>query len=110
MAKGAAVENRYLALIERIFLNHFKLGINRFEFDRDEIISVSKTLRIDVPKNLGDVIYNLRYRSAMPCNAVVFCERFLPLLQHGWNEPTREILCPALHRRIINERAQQLMS
>ena len=66
MAKGEPGENRYLALIERIFANHYKNGSTRFEFDRDEIIAVSKTLKIDVPKNLGDVIYSLRYRTKLP--------------------------------------------
>jgi hypothetical protein len=66
MAKGEAIENRYTALIERIFVDHYKAGLTRFEFDREEIISVSKTLKIDVPKNLGDVIYSLRYRTDMP--------------------------------------------
>lgn len=68
MAKGETVENRYTALIERIFVDHFKPGLTRFEFDRDEIISVSKILKIDVPKNLGDVIYSLRYRTDMPAS------------------------------------------
>jgi hypothetical protein len=66
MAKGDAVENRYTALIERIFVDHYKPGLTRFEFDREEIISVSKILKIDVPKNLGDVIYSLRYRTDLP--------------------------------------------
>ncbi|WP_298107440.1 endonuclease [Bradyrhizobium sp.] len=68
MAKGEAVENRYIALIERIFADHYKPGSVRFEFDRDEIVSVSKHLKIDVPKNLGDVIYSLRYRTDMPAS------------------------------------------
>jgi len=29
MAKGETVENRYTALIERIFVNHFKPGSTR---------------------------------------------------------------------------------
>ena len=70
MAKGDAIENRYSALIERIFVDHFSPGSTRFEFDRDEIISVSKILKLDVPKNLGDLIYSLRYRMQMPAAIV----------------------------------------
>lgn len=66
MAKPAAGVNRYKILIERIFEGHFRKGATRVEFARDEIIAMAREMKIDVPKNLGDVIYSLRYRTEMP--------------------------------------------
>ena len=56
-------QNRYNAIIERIFLTHFKPGATQFEFAREEIVAVAKKLKIELPKNLGDVIYSFRYRT-----------------------------------------------
>jgi hypothetical protein len=57
--------NRYLAIIEKIFINHFN-GNDEFEFDREEIISAAKELNIVRPDNIGDVIYSFRYRNKLP--------------------------------------------
>ena len=58
--------NRYKALIERIFRDRYRKGLSRIEFERDELVKIASILRIDIPKNLGDVIYSLRYRIEMP--------------------------------------------
>ena len=60
MAKPAPISNRYKALIERIFRDHYRKGLSRVEFERDEIIAMAREMNIEVPKNLGDVIYSLR--------------------------------------------------
>ena len=54
--------NRYGAIIERVFDQHFKRGVKEFEFTREEFAEAAKTLEIVLPKNLGDVIYSVRYR------------------------------------------------
>lgn len=36
------------------------------EFDREEMVRVADELGIRLPKNLGDVIYSFRYRTALP--------------------------------------------
>jgi hypothetical protein len=36
------------------------------EFERDDIIRIAKKLKINLPKNLGDVIYSFRYRASLP--------------------------------------------
>ncbi|MBS1828486.1 MAG: endonuclease [Acidobacteria bacterium] len=56
----------YDALIVRIFKNHYKKGVESFEFDRDEIDSVASSLNVRLPKNLGDLIYSFRYRKELP--------------------------------------------
>ena len=58
--------NRYKALIEKIFFDHYREGETTFEFDRTEIKSAAQALRIDLPENLGDLIYSFRFRTDLP--------------------------------------------
>jgi hypothetical protein len=58
--------NRYSAIIAAIFKNHYKPGIAEFGFSRDEFVAIANSLRIDLPKNLGDTIYSFRFRTALP--------------------------------------------
>ena len=58
--------NRYKTLIERIFRDRYRKGMSRVEFERDELTKMASKMGIDVPKNLGDIIYSLRYRTEMP--------------------------------------------
>lgn len=66
MTKPVRRPNRYKLLIERIFSDRFKPGIEEFTFERNEIERVAKKLAINLPKNLGDVIYSFRYRIGYP--------------------------------------------
>lgn len=61
-------KNRYAAIIERIFKSGFKPGLTEVEFKREEMVSIARQLRINLPKNLGDLIYSFRYRSALPAS------------------------------------------
>jgi hypothetical protein len=58
--------NRYERLIEAIFLSHYTVGCTGFEFERAEIETFARKLRIKLPKNLGDLIYSFRYRASLP--------------------------------------------
>ena len=58
--------NRYAALIEHIFITHYRQGLTEFVFERDELSSTAASLGIELPKNLGDVLYSFRYRVALP--------------------------------------------
>jgi hypothetical protein len=58
--------NRYEQLIEKIFLAHYKRGATEVTFERHEIPGLAKRLGIEIPKNLGDVIYSFRYRVQLP--------------------------------------------
>lgn len=62
----AAKENRYQQLAAWIFTKHFEAGQTRVEWTRDEIPQAAAALGIQVPKNLGDVLYAIRYRVAFP--------------------------------------------
>lgn len=58
--------NRYKALIESIFFHHWSEGVTDFEFARDEIRTKADELRIELPDNLGDVLYSFRFRISFP--------------------------------------------
>ncbi len=58
--------NRYLAIIEEIFFNHYKDGLTELPFERTEIETAASDLKIKLPKNIGDVVYALRYRTPLP--------------------------------------------
>lgn len=60
-----STSNRYQAIIEKIFAKHFT-GNDEFEFERDEVVAVAEELNINLPKNLGDIIYSFRYRNELP--------------------------------------------
>ncbi|MDO8440939.1 MAG: hypothetical protein Q7S97_07020 [Polaromonas sp.] len=60
--------NRYQAIISRVFKQHFKKGESVFDFTREEFVAIAKALKIDLPKNVGDVIYSFRYRNELPEN------------------------------------------
>jgi hypothetical protein len=58
--------SRYASIIEAVFQRYWKQGKAEFSFERDELIQVCRELTIEVPKNLGDVIYTFRYRKSLP--------------------------------------------
>jgi hypothetical protein len=59
-------KNRYAVIIERIFNSKFKPGMTELEFMRDEMVKIARQLRVNLPKNLGDLVYSFRYRSTLP--------------------------------------------
>lgn len=58
--------NRYSAIIERVFQNHYEPGADAFEFTREELVAVAAELELHLPKNIGDLIYSFRYRNELP--------------------------------------------
>jgi hypothetical protein len=58
--------NRYSLLIEEIFMQFYQPGKTKVPFKRTDIESAAVKLGIDLPKNLGDVIYSFRYRTELP--------------------------------------------
>jgi hypothetical protein len=59
-------QNRYLAIIENLFFSRYKKGSTEMKFERDELVSTANKLGVKLPKNLGDVIYSIRYRVPFP--------------------------------------------
>lgn len=62
----AKPQSRYSQIIEALFREHYTPKRTEFEFRRDEIPEIAVQLGIALPKNLGDIIYSLRYRTAFP--------------------------------------------
>jgi len=58
--------NIYKALLEKIFFDRFQAGETAVEFEREDIPAVADALGLPRPRNLGDVIYSIRYRTALP--------------------------------------------
>lgn len=58
--------NRYQRLIEKIFFDRFRPNERELHFARVDIEEAASSLEIALPKNLGDVVYALRYRTPMP--------------------------------------------
>ena len=59
-------ENRYRALVKKIFLDRYVKGAKEVAFERKDLEEAATSLKIVLPKNLGDVIYSIRYRTPMP--------------------------------------------
>lgn len=58
--------NRYQAVIEKVFFDHYAPGMAEFEFQREELEGAVTALGVARPKNLGDVTYSFRYRNPFP--------------------------------------------
>jgi hypothetical protein len=59
-------KNRYTQIIEAIFSNHYKPDVTEIVFNRDEFADVAKDLNLQIPKNVGDILYTFRYRAELP--------------------------------------------
>lgn len=59
-------KNRYAAIMEKIFFARYTKGDEEIKFEREDLERAAKSLRIKLPKNLGDVIYSIRYRTDLP--------------------------------------------
>lgn len=57
---------RYAQIIESIFGSQYKPGATEIDFSRNDIADHASKLGIELPKNLGDVVYSFRYRVALP--------------------------------------------
>jgi hypothetical protein len=58
--------NRYTQILEAIFAKHYHKGVKEIDFERTEFKQVADELEINLPKNLGDVLYSFRYRTDLP--------------------------------------------
>ncbi|QIG53906.1 endonuclease [Altererythrobacter sp. BO-6] len=66
----ASSPSRYSQLVESIFFDHYAEGVTEFEFNRRELETNAEDLGIKLPRNLGDVIYSIRYRTALPASVL----------------------------------------
>jgi hypothetical protein len=66
----ADTKNRYSRIIEAIFSKYYQKGLKEILFERSDIVTVARKLRIKLPKNLGDILYSFRYRTPLPDSIV----------------------------------------
>lgn len=64
--RSSEVLNRYTRIIEHIFLERYRAGMREIPFEREEFVRVARLLKIELPKNLGDIPYTFRYRGTLP--------------------------------------------
>jgi hypothetical protein len=62
----AVQESRYKRLIEKIFFDLYTEGATELVFPRTAFETAAADLGIVLPKNLGDAIYSVRYRTPLP--------------------------------------------
>jgi hypothetical protein len=58
--------NRYQQIMDRIFFWHYQEGAHEIVFERADMERAAQELGIDLPKNLGDILYTFRYRGMLP--------------------------------------------
>jgi hypothetical protein len=61
-----SARSRYSAIIERLFLRHYTRGATEVPFRREEMVKAAAQLGVELPKNLGDLVYSFRYRADLP--------------------------------------------
>jgi len=67
---GKSPDNRYQALLEKVFFERYSEGDEEVPFKRSDLERAAESLKITLPKNLGDVIYSVRYRTTLPSSIV----------------------------------------
>ncbi len=98
------VPNRYKAIIERIFLQHYSERVNSFEFTREEFVETAIALGIQLPKNIGDVIYSFRYRVELPEAITRTAPQGQEWIIEGAGRAQYRFRLASAHRIIPNER------
>lgn len=66
MSRATKAQSRYHQLIEKIFFDSYVKGKTEISFERKALKEAAGQLGINLPDNLGDVIYSIRFRTPMP--------------------------------------------
>lgn len=57
---------RYAQLIDKLFFDRYAEGATALNFTRDDIKTNAATLGIELPDNVGDLVYYYRFRQRLP--------------------------------------------
>lgn len=60
------MSSRYASIIEALFQAKYVPNAKEVDFVREDMVVFARQLGIELPKNLGDVIYSFRYRTELP--------------------------------------------
>ena len=61
-----AQPNRYSQIVEDIFFTYFRSGDSTVFFSREDIERSAARMGIEIPKNIGDLVYAFRFRTPLP--------------------------------------------
>lgn len=65
--KRKAPDGAYKAILKHLFFAHYDpREKTTTPFQREEMVGAATELGVELPKNKGDAVYNLRYRAKMP--------------------------------------------
>ena len=56
----------YAAIVERLFTQGWRAGLDEVRFHRNDIETEAAALGVKLPKNLGDLVYSFRFRRPLP--------------------------------------------
>ena len=62
----AKPQSRYNAIVEKIFFDRYVAGVTEIPWVREDLNTAASALGMKPIKNLGDVVYSIRYRNPMP--------------------------------------------
>ena len=66
LARPMARMNRYTKILEAIFSAKYVSGSREVTFKREDIAAFASKLNLDLPRNVGDLVYSFRYRTELP--------------------------------------------
>lgn len=70
VTKKVSKLNRYAEIVSEVFRKHYRKGVTKVAFEREEFAAIAKSKGIELPKNLGDAIYSFKYRVQLPASIV----------------------------------------
>lgn len=70
MSPAKPSQSRYHKLIEKVFFDGYEAGSTEIYFSRSALKEAAEKLNIEIPENLGDVIYSIRFRTPMPDSVI----------------------------------------
>ena len=94
--------NRYKQLAEKIFFDGYKKSAKEVEWEREDLERAAKALGIALPKNLGDVVYALRYRTPMPDSILRTQPKGMEWIIEGTGRATYKFCLVKLNRVVPN--------
>jgi hypothetical protein len=58
--------NKYAQVMAWVFEKRYRSGQPSLSFTRDDLVAAHKALKLDLTKNLGDLVYSFRFRADFP--------------------------------------------
>lgn len=59
-------KSRYTAIMEQVFASRYRKGVMHVDFARTDLETAAEQIGVELPKNIGDMVYSLRYRKGLP--------------------------------------------